>query len=172
MMSKSSYTVVTTSVKRAIQKARTWVVPNKAVVSTVLVTLATLSAFFNATWQSDKSELQSKLLYDVSLVSVTHSAWAANNAEITLRRSMGEWCLAAQPTDTVTKGGCGSNNFLLSVAAHQRDALQGDDIRASDAASTTLARYNAQAPLYDALVGLSSFITILLLMATIIVTLL
>ena len=99
--------------------------------------------------------MEARLIYQTGLLNSAESAFAANDSELQLQQGIAVWCHDVPQTTMVEKGSCGSNRVLLEDAALQHDPLEGDEIQNYDAASSTLAEYNQEVPIYEAGAGIT-----------------
>lgn len=157
--------------RERVKKIRAWISVRKAVITTIFITIGTIFVFLNGYYQSEKSDMEARLIYQTGLLNSAESAFAANDTELQLQQEIAVWCHDVPQTTIVEKGSCGSNRVLLEDSALQHDPLEGDEIQNYDAASSTLADYNQEVPAYEARAGTTGALALAFLVFGVIVSL-
>lgn len=154
-----------------MKKVRAWISAHKAVIASILVTLGTIFVFLSGYYQSEKSDMEARLIYQTGLLTSAESAFADNNSELQLQQEIAVYCRTFPQTTIIEKGSCGSNRVLLEGAALQHDPLEGYEIQDYNAASSTLAEYNQEVPIYEAGAGGTGGLALIFLILSVVVSL-
>jgi hypothetical protein len=157
--------------REKVKKIRAWISIRKAIIATIFVTIGTIFVFLNGYYQSGKSDMEARLIYQTGLLNSAESAFAANDTELQLQQEIAVWCRNVPQTTIIEKGSCGSNRVLLEDAALQHDPLEGDEIQSYDAASSTLADYNHEVPIYEVGAAITGGLALALLVLSVVVSL-
>ena len=87
-----------------IKKVRSWISARKAVIATVFITIGTIFIFLNGYCQSEKSDMEARLIYQTGLLNSAESAFAANDTELQLQQEIAVWCHDVPQTTIIEKG--------------------------------------------------------------------
>ena len=152
-----------------LKKCRKRLAKRKAVINSAIIVMATISLTVSGAAQSQKSDEETNLIFQVTNVAVSYGSYAANTAEIILDRSVAAGCSANAKANPVITGACGSNNVLLQGAASQRDGLRDNNTRWVNVTTDAYKKFNADVPSLNQKITATETSGLLLLVLAIVV---